>query len=746
MKNLKTWAVGCFAVSLFLCFAPFGLELCVALPPYCSDLCDGDSHCDKVCTDDNGKTTTCGEYGICDPRSLVETSITIEKAYPYAFPDPYGFGLRMEYHLALGKGHEAVSVTTQYSPDDGVTWYTDEKARPPKYDWDNIHGDIECGPARYNLESNHTYTLRVILNYRSGSTIDHKTSNYVQATVEDYNPPVLYDGVGHVPEEYQTNWRNAGLLPESRAGLHPETPPFADRILDVTTMGGANIDARIAEAIERARTNWEDYGETSIVYFPPGTYRITSPIVLRAGDSNIVFQGAGADGPNATVLDFRVGKDGTCFDICGSTSGSPVYDLSSLLSDDIEKGDHALRGSLPRCAGGVTDPTCFADGDWVHFWEAGFPAESGAVVGQVTQFESVYPDFVMKDEASKKYRIAYDLKIQKIRPVTNIGIENLKIYRSDSSKSTQNKYGSGNSIRFQYAVNCWIRGVESELTCRHHIVMSRCSHIEISGCYLHRARFYGGNSYGYGVVSGESTTNCLVENNVFRRLRHAMGIGTGANSNVFVFNYSREQHSTYTWWIFKDIVYPDSDLCLHGRYPYANLFEHNIVEFIEADDAHGANGPYNVFARNRVCADNIDLYSSPHAAVLGCDTDSSRAVSASGNTSFSIQAYGKSYLVGGKFVSYEDAPWISYSGGDFVYRPGGTNFAMLRDISYFYTSRPYFLSSKYTWPCLGPDLDNPFLKQQETGSYREMSQTIPTEDRYISGHETFISNPTQVGP
>ena len=176
------------------------------------------------------------------------------------------------------------------------------------------------------------------------------------------------------------------------------------------------------------------------------------------------------------------------------------------------------------------------------------------------------------------------------------------------------------------------------------------------------------------------------------------------------------------------------------------MFEHNIVEFIEADDAHGANGPYNAFVRNMVYADNIDLYSAPHAAVLGCDTDSSRAVSTSGNTSFSIQAYGKSYLVGGSFVSYEDAPWISYFDGHFVYRPGGTNFAMFRDISYFYTSRPYFLSSKYTWPCLGPDLDNPFLKSQETGYYREMSQTIPAEDRYISGHETFISKLTQVGP
>ena len=420
--------------------------------------------------------------------------------------------------------------------------------------------------------------------------------------------------------------------------------------------------------------------------------------------------------------------------------GSPVYDLDS----DIEKGDRVITGPLPLCPVGAEDPSCFSEGDWIHYWEASFPAESGAVVGQIMQLESVTPDFIMKDEASKRYSTRYDLKVQKFLPVTNIGIENLKIYRLDTPKSTENRYGSGNNIKFQYAVNCWVRGVESELTCRHHVVISRCSHIEISGCYLHVARFYGGNSYGYGIVLGESSTNCLIENNLLRRLRHAIGIGTGVNCNVFTFNYSREQHSTYSWWIFKDIVYSDSDICLHGRYPYANLFEHNIVEFIEADNAHGNNGPYNTFIRNRVYDYKIDLYNAPHSAVLGCDTKSYPAIHKDGHTSFSIEGYGKTYLVGGKFVSYEDAPWISYFGGHFIYHPDGTNFAMLKDISYFYTSRPYFLSSNYTWPSVGPELENPYLK--EGGFYRKISQTIPAEYRYRTGHETYISNLTRVAP
>lgn len=722
-----------FFLSLIFCLCLFYSNECLAKPPYCSNECNSESYCDTSCTSDDGRVITCYQWGVCDPKSLVKTSITINKAYPYPFPDPYGFGLQMRYTIALGKGHEAVSVTTQYSPDDGATWYTDEANRPPTYDWDNIHGNIECGSAKYNLMSNHTYTLRVILNYRDTyGSVYHLSSNLVTATVENYNPPVLYNNVGHIPEPAQVNWRNAGLLPSNRSGLLPETPIAANVLFDVTAMPGASIDAKIAEALSRARTEWRDHGRTSIVYFPSGTYRIKSPIVLGSGDSNIIFQGAGANGSNATILECNVGKDGTCFQMVGSTGGSPIYDLAA----DIAKGDQLISGIFPLCPTGSDRPDCFSKGNWIHLWEADFPAKSGAVVGQITQLESVSPAFRIKDEASKEYLTKYGLQMQKIQPVTNIGIENLKIYRVDSSRSSDNRYGNGSNFLFIYALNCWVRGVESELTSRHHIHISHSAHLEISGCYLHGARYYGGNSYGYGTVLGESTTNCLIENNLFRRLRHAMGIGTGANSNVYTFNYSREQYSTYKigpW----EIPYSDSDICLHGRYPFANLFEHNMNEYIEADDVHGNNGPYNAFIRNKVNEDNIELHNSPHSAVLGCEIKSSPPIRAHGNTFFSIEGYGKLLYVNNNPVPYENAPWAPH---EYKFL---RNLSILKDISYFYPSRPYFLSAEYTWPSIGPELENPELKSEFD---RRVSQTIPAKGRYDNGSKTYISKITRVAP
>ena len=180
----------------------------------------------------------------------------------------------------------------------------------------------------------------------------------------------------------------------------------------------------------------------------------------------------------------------------------------------------------------------------------------------------------------------YSLKIRKINSVQNIGIEDWKIIRSPNEGASETVY----NILFDCAINCWVRGVESYKPSRNHLCIALSSHIAISGCYFHEAMGYDGDGWGYGVELGASTTNCLIENNFFRKLRHALIAGSGSNCNVWVFNYSREQNGTDTY----------RDLDLHAKYPFGHLFEHNVVEEIGADDYHGDNGPYNAFVRNYV--------------------------------------------------------------------------------------------------------------------------------------------------
>ena len=150
----------------------------------------------------------------------------------------------------------------------------------------------------------------------------------------------------------------------------------------------------------------------------------------------------------------------------------------------------------------------------------------------------------------------------------NIGIENLLIQRCDTGTADN----GGENILFEYAVNCWVKGVRFEQTCSTHIWITFSSHIYVSGCYFHDARNFGGDGNAYGVTCSKSTTNCLIENNIFHKLTHAMLMQAGANNNVFAFNYSYEQF----WTTYLGIhvpgdldafgAGPGGDVAIHGNY------------------------------------------------------------------------------------------------------------------------------------------------------------------------------------
>jgi len=430
-------------------------------------------------------------------------------------------------------------------------------------------------------------------------------------------------------------------------------------------------------------------------------------------------------------LEFKIGDDGTCFDIQGRVIDSYKENVSS----DIQKGATVLKFS-----------NTLERGDWIWVCENDFNCEdygkTKGIVGQITQIAGNYDinnnGYIIKDAASKEYLIANNLCVKKLEPITNIGIENLTIKRIDTAESSDEAYGSGNNIKFNYAVNCWVKGVEFYNTCRHHIEISHSSHIEVSGCYIHHALSYGGGSYGYGIVLQSSTTNCLIENNIFRKLRHAIGIASGANCNVITYNFSTEQFSTIKL-AGSDLIYPDSDICLHGRYPYANLFEYNFVEFIEADNTHGLNGPYNTFVRNMVYDEHqscsfdlpgyqkIDLYYAPITALLGnqVNFDSSGSNLDAGQadnpvnsrqdyiknenekTSFSVEAYG-----------FNDSEMWSHNQIDSTQ----AKTLELLDVSYYYSSIPDFISQfkNLQFPTIGPlapDYGDPYSTHHLIPSY-----------------------------
>ncbi len=216
---------------------------------------------------------------------------------------------------------------------------------------------------------------------------------------------ILHNGVGYIPSQYRVDWSQAGLLPENRSGLLPETPTDADYIHVIDPSGDS--DLQIATALQRARST----GGTWVIYFLGGVHRLSSPIVLRQvnGDHDIIFRGAGA---GATILEFDLGRDGILLDVAGS-EGFP-----SSITADIQKGNQSF------LSGGS-----FAYGDWVWIIEYDHYVDGEhGFVGQVTQINgTISGGYIIKDAASKTYEVSKNLLAYKIFPISNIGIENLTI-------------------------------------------------------------------------------------------------------------------------------------------------------------------------------------------------------------------------------------------------------------------------------------------------------------------------------
>jgi|GEM_PF-2824518 type 1 glutamine amidotransferase len=491
-----------------------------------------------------------------------------------------------------------------------------------------------------------------------------------------------------LPEPLLKDWSGAGLLSSA--------PPKAESVFDITRQAGADWDEKLAACLKQSR------GEAglSVIYFPAGVYPLSKSVLLPDSKSgNVVFQGASAE---SSVLEFSLGPDGVCFEIRGGTTGERLH-----LDADIQKGCREFRAA--GLSGG------FRTGDWVMLCEAGFPEADPGNIGQITRLSDVNGDRgVFEDAANKTYLKENALWILKVIPIENVGFENLALRRMDQKRATQNAYDMGSNITFNCAVNCWMRGVSSINTCRHHVSITRSAHMEISGSWFEGACSRDINAYGYGILLEACAVNILVQNNGFSHLRHAMILGSGANGNVIAFNYSRDQK-----WSFRGFpnIIQGADLCLHGRYPYSNLFEQNMVEHIYADNSHGANGPYNIFFRNLLTKGKgkIRLYRSPISGVLGNLNSSYSAASVQyektepGADVFGLEKYGKRFRNHQKFTT----------------RKGSVEEARLPIISFFYRQRPGFLTRNYTWPAIGPS----------PGDNR-LSQSIPARDRAVSGQRT----------
>ena len=473
-----------------------------------------------------------------------------------------------------------------------------------------------------------------------------------------------------IPQTRMANWSASGYK-----GIGDSAAP----ILDVTTFGGVG-DGITDNTTAIQSTITAASGNRSVIYFPPGNYLIGSTLNLP---DSIILKGSGAD---STHLHFNLnGAVGNCINIIGSGSGVPAN-----VTDGLSRGSEYII---------VDNISLFSSDDYINMqqdngsWDTQPVSWATGSVGQINRITIISGDTLFLEQP---LRINYDLSLNpqvlRIIPAQEVGIECLQISRDDSVHT-----GLCLNMYYYYAANCWMRGVESSKSIGSHIEMDLSTNISITGCYVHHNYEYDGTStHGYGITLFAHTGQCRIENNIMNHLRHSFSLQTGANGNVIAYNYSRDPNRSEVPSNY------GADISLHGHFPFANLFEGNVIQNIGIDQTWGPSGPFNTFLRN-----NVELY----GIVMTSGTAESDSLNFIGN-----EIPNTGFLLGNFIISGND----QFSYGNIVrgtLTPSGTG--SLTDSSYYLTSRPSFWSNS-TWPSIG-------VNSAQTGSN-------PAKDRYVAAN------------
>lgn len=368
----------------------------------------------------------------------------------------------------------------------------------------------------------------------------------------------------------------------------PDKPVVAN-VLDSGAKGDGVTDdySAFIKAIESVT-------DGGAVLIPAGNYMIKSRISLS---KPVVLRGEGADKTKLLIdhsgnaFEAITYKRGTWVNLTGGyTKGSKELVVADSTGFEAGKYVEIQQDNDPEVM--YTLPS------WNQGWAAG-------AVGQIAKIVSVAGNTITIDEPLRiTYRSNLNPVIRTQGFAEYIGFEDFSVERIDTSDT--------NMFYFKNAANCWIKNIYSKKPAKSHVSVTTGHRIEVRDSFFDDATNWGGGGHGYGVELGFHVSDCLIENNIFKHLRHSMMVHIGANGNVFGYNYSIEpyQNEGGTW--------TPCDISIHGHYAYSNLFEGNIVQEIGISDYWGPSGPYNTYLRNRVESEDIYLEdSSNYQNIIG---------------------------------------------------------------------------------------------------------------------------------
>ncbi|GCD78504.1 hypothetical protein JCM31826_19860 [Thermaurantimonas aggregans] len=363
---------------------------------------------------------------------------------------------------------------------------------------------------------------------------------------------------------YLSDWSRAGLITSDfKTAKVVKLSPHADTSVPVN------------ESFESAFKALG--GKPGIILLAEGKYLITKTLQVP---SNTLIKGMG---PGKTVVYINNGGNGHGFSVEGGLEGARYAIVPPKKGDRTIKVLERIPENV-RWIRWIREDQDLCKANWCYSMTGQF------FLIERRKGEVLYLHDAIRDSTrpTAKHVVAV------VQPAENVFFEDFTLIRLDRTSSQSSNF------HFNYAVNCRVSGVESFYTNYAHVEARNSAHIEVSGCYFTLSHGYGGGGRGYGTMIHLGSVNCLVLDNTFDVLRHAMITQAGANGNVFAFNYSINPRQTTTLFGIDIENGLTGDMVLHGNYTYANLFEGNRAVMAIADNAHGFSGPNNVFFKNHI--------------------------------------------------------------------------------------------------------------------------------------------------
>lgn len=438
------------------------------------------------------------------------------------------------------------------------------------------------------------------------------------------------------PYERFSNWQNAGLQTAFDSTF--QLIQIADYGVDASGQADCSI---ILQALL-------DQNSQIRIHFPAGTFKFEQPINLH---SDQIIEG---EGPDLTHFIFDLNGSNDAFEVNGALDQSTF----NLVTPLVKKQNFVI------CIGHT-----FSDNDWLYIQtdDVNLVSSSWAIgtTGQLVQIANVSGDTLWLHSALRR-NFTGVVWVRQAHPLEHVGFRCFSVERLDDTAPNQTS-----TFHLFGVVNAFIESIYSRNCTFAHTDVSCASKISIRKNYFTEGFSYGGGGRAYGVVLQQTTGECLVEDNIFKRLRHSILLQSGANGNVCAFNFS-----TDPYWE-ENLLTSNSagELVLHGNYPYANLFEQNSIGNIVIDNSHGANGPDNLFYRNRANMFGIFFsdQTSPDQLFIGNHVT---------NTAFPYSLVNWNIQGSGHYL------FANNNKGNIV--PAGSFFTV--DTSFAYTNKPDFVN------------------------------------------------------